>query len=81
MKFCYCSVFSVINGCLFYVTGVLCFLAVLVVPSCEDLLSGVQLVTDVSNGFVPKLFQVYCIFVYVEFKKETLLKPQLRDPI
>ena len=30
----------------------------LVVPSLGDLLSGVQLVTDVSNSLVPKLFQV-----------------------
>ncbi|KAJ9577140.1 hypothetical protein L9F63_006262 [Diploptera punctata] len=38
-------------------TAVLCLSLVLVVPSLGDLLSGVQLVTDVTNNLVPKLFQ------------------------
>ena len=41
-----------------FVTATLCLVLVLVVPSGGDLLSGLQLVTDVSNSLVPKLFQV-----------------------
>jgi len=35
-----------------------CCLLVVVLPSQGDILSGVQLVTDLSNSLVPKLFQV-----------------------
>ncbi|PSN41682.1 hypothetical protein C0J52_07698 [Blattella germanica] len=35
----------------------LCVIFMMITPSHEDLLSGVQLVTDLSNHLVPKLFQ------------------------
>ena len=35
-----------------------CCLFVVVLPSHGDILSGVQLVTELSNSLVPKLFQV-----------------------
>jgi hypothetical protein len=35
-----------------------CCLLVVVLPSHGDILSGVQLVTELSNSLVPKLFQV-----------------------